>query len=249
LFGLRVLLLQIRDAGDPMAEHEQRCIERRLENRSVELVCNNGLVERASAAWLDGVDALIVGGSAAYSVHHPRSAPWVDALRKLLDAALERNLPSFGICFGHQLLAYHLGAPVITDEERAEVGTIDVTLTEAGSGDPLFEDCEPILAVHTGHSDLVAAIPHAVDLLGASDTVETQIFRVRGACFYSTQFHPDLTGAEAIARYTAYKQSMSEALSPEVAHAVSRFRPGSDAAALLLGRFLDLVAQPKASVV
>jgi GMP synthase (glutamine-hydrolysing) len=133
---------------------------------------------------------------------------------------------------------------------RAEIGTIDITLTDAGRADPLFEGFEQMLSVHTGHSDHVTAIPDGVDLLASGDCVSTQAFRVRGACFYTTQFHPDLTGAEAVARFVAYQESFADALSPDVAEAVSRFRPGADAGATLLGRFLDLLeAQPNASVV
>lgn len=200
------------------------------------MTARNAVAEPASKAWLDGVDAVIIGGSGAYSVHHPKSAQWVASLRRVLEAALASDLPGFGICFGHQLLGHHFGAAVQTHAERAEVGTIDVELTAAGRSDPLFDAVEPRFPVHTGHSDHVDTVPDGLELLATTPTLETQAFRVRGSHFYTTQFHPDLTGAEAVARYMAIAQKKPEAL-PNV----SRFKPGADASATLLARFVALV--------
>lgn len=232
----RFLLIQARDSDDPMAEHERACMRRRL-GLETHLEVRNGLGADVSAKWLDGVDALIVGGSGDYSVHHPESEPWVSRLRRVLDRALTDNLPGFGICFGHQLLGYHLGAPVQTDTTRAEVGTIDVDLTEAGRSDPLFSTVEATFPVHTGHSDHVASLPPELELLATSTALATQAFRLRGTRFYTTQFHPDLTGAEAVARYSAFAAQRPEAL-----HNLARFKPGRDAAVSLLTRFVTLVA-------
>ena len=54
---------------------------------------------------------------------------------------------------------------------------------------------------HTGHTDCVEEVPSTVQLLARSSTLETQAFKVEGRRFYSSQFHPDLTAAEAQARY------------------------------------------------
>ena len=62
----------------------------------------------ADVRWLDGIDGLLIGGSGDYSVHHPQSQRWVNPMRVVLDAALQRRMPGFGLCFGHQLLGLHL---------------------------------------------------------------------------------------------------------------------------------------------
>jgi GMP synthase (glutamine-hydrolysing) len=245
--ALRVLLVQIRDAGDPMATHERECVARRIGTEPVELLARNGLVDEASVAWLDGADALVIGGSGSYSVHHPESARWVEPLRKLLDGALHRGLPGFGVCFGHQLLGHHLGRRVITDDEHAELGTIEVSLTADGERDEVFSAVDPSFVAHTGHSDHVDGVPEGVDLMASSEQLTTQAFRVRGAPFFTTQFHPDLSGAEAVCRYLAYKRSLAVGFTDEQATlAASKFRPGADVAVALLGRFVELVAQRSA---
>ncbi len=236
----RVLLIQVRRLTSPMAVHEQTCIRRRLAPRSHSLEVRNVFASRPDPAWTREIDVLLIGGSGSFSVHHPRSNPWVGPLRELLDDALSRELPGFGICFGHQLLGYHLGVPVVTDEEMAEVGTMEVSLTEEGKADPLFGPMGDSFAVHTGHSDHVMGVPEGAVLLATNEQVQTQAFRIGQGPFYSTQFHPDLTGEEAQARYRCYQQDMPNA-SPFDMALLSRFRTGLDHSAELLGRFFDLL--------
>jgi len=162
-----------------------------------------------------------------------------------LDVALERKLPGFGICFGHQLLGYHLGQRVSTDTTRAELGTVRLTLTEKGRKDPLFSQLDVDFMAQTGHSDYVHAAPSGVTVLAENDKVATQAFKVDDSPFYSTQFHPDMTGAEAITRYLAYQRDLDSAQGVESASGVSErvtlFRAGTDAATFLLGAFLELI--------
>lgn len=231
-----VLLVQIRQPGDLMAKHERDCVERRA-GTGVRLSTRNIFSESPRPAWTEDYGAIIIGGSGDYSVHDPRSAKWVNQLRGLIETILTRGTPTLGICFGHQLLAYHLGAPVNTDPNHAELGTTTVTLNKAGRCDPLFADFEPTFDVHTGHSDHVGEIPEPLQLLASNDALSTQIFRVKGAPIYSTQFHPDLTGSEATDRYIAYHQSLRP-LEGE-APPSSLFLPDRDGSSPLIRRFLE----------
>ena len=236
---MRVLLVQIRAPGDPMIVHEQQCIARRLGTRSYLLSTRNVFELAPERAWLDGIDALLVGGSGAFSVHDPRSQPWVAGLREVFDRALEDALPSFGICFGHQLLGLHLGGQVVTRSEAAERGTIELVLTEQGAADPVFGHLPSRFRAHTGHSDSVPEPPEAATLLAGADACRMQAFRVRGAPFWSVQFHPDLLGEEARDRYRAFAAELPpEQAALAQAHA-RLFDPDADDTAQLLGAFLD----------
>ena len=197
--------MQVRAGDDPMIEHELQCVRRRLGERAYDLTTYNAVVQPASVNWLDGQDALIIGGSGDFSVHHPKSVPWVTPLRHVIEAALERDVAGFGICFGHQLLGRHLGADVVTDPDTAEMGTVEVSLTETGATDELCRGLPLKFPVHTGHSDCVTTIPNNVELLASNDRLLTQAFKVKDRLFYSVQFHPDMSGAEARARYLAYR--------------------------------------------
>lgn len=239
---LRVLLVQVRDPGDVMADHELSCVRRRFAGRSVEVQSRNVLAGPVRPETIDRYDAVVFGGSGDYSVHDPRSAPWIGGLRDLLDRTLSRRTPGFGLCFGHQLLGAHLGARVVTEPEHAELGTVSMQLAQPGVSDPIFSGLEPDFHAHTGHSDAVVGRPPGTTVLASNETLDTQAFKVDGSPFYSTQFHPDMTGAEAVSRYLAYHDSLASAREDPTIHAASRFRPGADAATILLGRFLDAVA-------
>ena len=189
----------------------------------------------------DTLDGLIIGGSGDFSVHHPRSQGWVTPLRRVLEAALTRGMPGFGICFGHQLLGQHLGSEVRTDPSAAELGTVDVQLTAAGAVSPLYAGFTDGLRVHSGHSDLVVDVPEGVELLARNSTCETQSFQVRGTRFFSVQFHPDMTGDEARYRYLAYRHGFADRIDDEAVKAAHRFISGDDASEVLLGAFLDLL--------
>ena len=239
---MNVTLIQIRHPNDAMAAHEQACLDRRVEGLQVNWSVRNVFEEQPSASWLKNAAAMIVGGSGSYSVHDARSTNWVTPLRDVLELALETSLPSFGICFGHQLLGFHLGAKVETDPGLAEVGTIPIELTAAGCKDPLLRSFSPRLLVHTGHSDSVVGVPNTVTVLGYSSVLETQIFKVKGAPFYSTQFHPDISGEEARHRYTAYRAGLVDSVPAIEAKESLRYEVGADESNQLIFRFLSSLA-------
>lgn len=237
---VNILLLQIRDADDPMLAHELACVRTRLGSRPVEVTARNALAERADPAWLTGVELLIIGGSGNYSVHHPESRPWVDPLRRLLEAALAAGLPGLGICFGHQLLGLHLGRPVRTNPRHGEIGTVEVELTETGRRSVKYADFESRFRVHSGHSDHVDGVPEGCDLLARNATCEAQAFHVRGTGFYSVQFHPDLSGQEARDRFLAYRRVLDDGTAAAAMEKANRFLPGADESTAIIGRVVDL---------
>ena len=239
-----LLLIQARAPGDPMLDHEASCIRRRLGDRAVRLNPRNALDGAVGIDALDGMAGVVIGGSGDFSVEHPVSHPWVEPLVALVEEVLRRGMPGFGICFGHQLLGRVHGAALLTDHARREGGTIGLELTAAGRADPVFGPLKGAFAAHTGHTDRVAEVPAGLELLASGDVVETQAFRTVGGTFYSTQFHPDLTGAEAGARYAAYRAALEGKVAPasnseSSAEAGGHFRPGEDATTELLGRFVD----------
>ncbi len=240
---LKLLLIQVRAPGDPMAAHEASCVRRRLADLPVDVAAANVLETPAEVGWLDGCDAFVIGGSGAYSVHDPRSAGFVDPLRSLLEASLQRGTPGFGICFGHQLLGLHLGRPVETLPELAEVGTGRFALTDAGANDDVLGRLPATFHGHTGHSDSVLGVPDGVDLLATSDTLDTQVFRVRGTRMYTAQFHPDLTGQEARDRYEAYRRALREAGAEPPEGDPEAYVPGADEGAALLHLWAERVLE------
>ncbi len=129
---------------------------------------------------------------------------------------------------------------VVTDEARAERGTVAVELTEEGRADPLYGALGPRFFAHTGHTDHVTRVPDTVTLLARTDLVETQAFKVKDRRFYTAQFHPDVTAEEARARYRGLSTQAAQYGRKGYEEHAERFELGRDESQALLGRFLDV---------
>ena len=113
------------------------------------------------------------------------------------------DFPFLGACYGVGALGRHQGASL--GREYAEpVGTVRVTLTEAGRQDPLLAGMPAEFDAFTGHKEAVSKLPGHAVLLASSATCPVQVFRV-GANVYATQFHPELDEVGVDTRVEAYK--------------------------------------------
>ena len=238
--SVKLMMLQSRNSCDPMSFHEISCIRRKL-GKDVGVDVHNTLLSTPTSDLLDDYDGVIIGGAGDFSVHDPKNQSWVTPMRGFLEAILSRNIPAFGICFGHQLLGQVLGSPIATDEARTEVGTVQLELTPNGETDPLFQELPKVFSAQTGHSDHVTKLPHGVTLMAQNNLVKTQAFKVDASRFYSVQFHPDLTSEEALERYFAYKGKLLTAKDETEDKASHRFKPGKDHAVSLLRHFVKKV--------
>ena len=201
---LRYLLLQARDLDDPMCPQEVGCFARVLHCAPEQIGTFDLLNGRPSHRQWDAVDVVLLGGSGDYSV--AQGGPW---LQHVLDAMRDlhaRSLPTFASCWGFQAMAKALGGEVVTDLARAELGTLELRLTEAGEHDPLFGTLGRLPLVHMGHQDIVERLPADAVLLASTDRVENQAFRFAGKPIYCTQFHPELTVRAMTERLRAYPE-------------------------------------------
>ncbi len=135
-------------------------------------------------------DGVVLTGSYASVTER---APWMVALGEALLEAAAR-VPVLGVCFGHQLLASALGGAVERNPRGPELGTREVTFTDAGRADPLFAGLPPRLAVQQLHEDHVAAVPPGAVLLAAGAHAPVQAFGA-GPRLRAVQFHPEFTVA------------------------------------------------------
>ena len=136
-------------------------------------------------------DAVVVTGSRA-SVYW--DDPWIEPLKGWVGEAIGREIPSLGVCYGHQLLADVLGGEV-RDMGEYELGYNEVT--HLGNS-PLFSGIGERFTVFTSHSDEVASLPPGAEPI-AENEVSNHGFR-KGHVF-GVQFHPeyDTETARAIA--------------------------------------------------
>jgi GMP synthase (glutamine-hydrolysing) len=198
------LLLQVRDASDPMLLQEIGCFSRALRVDSSQIAVHDLLSGPPTLGQLAAVDIVLLGGSGDYSV--AEGGPWLEPALEGMRELVETGTPTFASCWGFQAMAKALGGEVITDISRAELGSVEVRLTPQGREDPLFGPLGDRFLAPMGHQDCVVRLPAGVTLLASSDLVANQAFKVDGKPIYCTQFHPELNREELLQRLIAYPQ-------------------------------------------
>jgi len=201
---LKVLLIQARSSQD-IEHQEQACFLERCRIDPPQLIPFNITRSPLTNALLAGMDAVMIGGAGEYSA--TQNYPWMPALLDFVRLLYERSIPTFGSCWGHQIIARALGGEVIYDTARAELGCHPVQLTEAAHDDPLFQSFPDRFLVNMGHHDRVSVPPPGAIELAVSESQGFQAFRMAGKPMYGTQFHSELDAhreRDRLIRYRSY---------------------------------------------
>ena len=187
-----------------MAAQEVLCFARSLPCTSSNIEVFDLLSGAPSTLALKRTDVVLIGGSGEHSV--VRGGPWLSRALDTMTELYAKSRPTFASCWGFQAMAQALGGTVVTDRDRAEVGTAWVELTHDGEADPVFGPLGRRFRVPIGHEDVVTKIPKNARLLASSDLVENQAFVFLDKPIYATQFHPELNRADLVARLTKYTE-------------------------------------------
>ena len=234
----RFLLLQVRNADDPMREHEVESFARAFRCPPDRIHVFDLLSGALSNEERDRADVVLLGGSGDYSV--VSGGPWLPAALETMRELHESSKPTFASCWGFQAMARALGGEVVKNHDQAEVGTVTLTLTTEGERDPVFGPLGSRFQVQIGHEDIVTKLPRGAVLLASSDRVENEAFRLEGAPIYCTQFHPELDRAGLIARLETYPEYL-----PLTGHTtleeIAAATPETPETEAILRRFLRIV--------
>jgi GMP synthase (glutamine-hydrolysing) len=145
----------------------------------------------------DGV--VVLGGS--MGAYDDARAPWLPAVRSLLQAAVDARVPTLGICLGAQLLAAATGGRVERGADGVEAGIVDARFRPAASDDPLLAGLPDPFPGPSMHDDAIVALPPGAVWLGSTPRYPHQIFRV-GPAAWGVQFHPEIS-PETFRRWAA----------------------------------------------
>ena len=136
-----------------------------------------------------GYAGIVLTGSAAMVSDRE---PWSEATAEWLRDAIAGGAHVFGICYGHQLIAHALGGEVGDNPAGREMGTVEVSLTEAASTDPLLADAPTRFLAQSTHLQTVISPPPGAEILACTKQDAHAMLRF-GESALGVQFHPEFS--------------------------------------------------------
>lgn len=164
---------------------------------------------------------------------------WSVATAAYLREAVQRAVPTLGVCYGHQLLADAFGGEVANNPLGRQAGTVGAQLSPEATFDPLFSGLPSSLRVYASHRQSVITLPPQATLLASSADDPHYAFRL-GELAWGVQFHPEFDAWVARSYIEARREVfLAEGRDPDALMAAVE---ESDHGARVLSRFARLVS-------
>ena len=173
-------------------------------------------------------DAVLLTGSRADSFS---DEPWVVTLRDQVARLLQDQHKLLGVCFGHQLIAHCLGAPVQRAPRGWRVGRQAYDWLGAPEHLGLAPGQAAQVALLASHQDQVLALPPGATLLATQADCPVAAYAL-GDQVFCIQPHPEFTPEvsaflldkrRALMGEPLYEQSMGSLSEPHDGLALARF--------------------------
>ncbi|MGH8156803.1 MAG: glutamine amidotransferase [Rhodanobacter sp.] len=145
--------------------------------------------------------AMITGSAAMVT----ERAAWSERTAGWIRNAMDVELPLFGVCYGHQLMAHALGGRVDYLPGGREIGTQPIELLDDAAADPLTRSLPASFRAHTTHEQSVLEPPNGSTVLARSVRDPHQLLR-HGPRAISSQFHPEFN-ADVMRAYIKRKHA------------------------------------------
>lgn len=189
-----------------VVEHEAICPPARmgtwLAEAGVEVVlCRPWAGDELPTAdgWAyDGL--LVLGGT--MSADDDAAHRWLGPLKELVRGLVAAQVPTLGICLGHQVITLALGGEVRPNPAGQQLGPLPVGWTDAAAGDPLVGavraaagaaatgGASTVRGVHW-NNDVATRLPDGTTVLATAPGGEVQVARF-GPAAWGVQLHPEV---------------------------------------------------------
>ncbi|HEY0287780.1 MAG TPA: glutamine amidotransferase [Pseudomonas sp.] len=160
------------------------------------------------------VAGAMITGSAAMVTER---LPWSERTAGWIRDAMDVELPLFGVCYGHQLIAHALGGRIDYLPGGREIGTHPIEILQHQAHDSLLSALPTVFRAHTTHEQSVLEPPAGSLILARSARDPHHLLRY-GPKAISTQFHPEFN-ADVMRAYIKRKHGEMQREGADPGHA------------------------------
>lgn len=146
------------------------------------------------------IDGVVLAGSTA-GVYDADEHSWIAEEKTFVHDLLTHQIPTLGICFGHQLVNDALGGRIEHQGLKAEL--VEANLRD----DPLFESVSS--TIPAVHGDVVVKSGSGMESIASVENYEFFAARHADAPIWTIQYHPEFTARlrERIARDFGWREN------------------------------------------
>lgn len=199
----KILTIQFRQRPKPAAQ-ERACIQREAGiYADIEFISalDDSIRWDEPSEVMKGYQGVILGGTGEFDFDGNRkmsdparstSYEFLEKLRPLFMHLFDNDIPTLGICYGHQLLGAFAGAQVRYDAQQKKSCSHQIKLMVNKNDYFLFSDLPESFQAHYAHKDALDRVPEgAVLLMNGGDECKVSALKYKNNIF-TTQFHPEL---------------------------------------------------------
>ncbi len=181
-------------------------------------------------------DGMVISGSRTSALE---TAPWIDQMHQLIREAIDKGIPTLGVCYGHQAIARAMGGlSAVRKGDRPEIGW---TRIETDRENALFRGLPKTFYSFSSHFEEVSTVPQGAQLLAHSDACAIQAFQIGDAPIFGIQFHPEKSIEDAEYIFKIYREMGRRSMLLGEKDSKKRF--DEKLPQTIFGNFLDLCAQ------
>ncbi|MEM4368080.1 MAG: gamma-glutamyl-gamma-aminobutyrate hydrolase family protein [Candidatus Anstonellales archaeon] len=201
---MKILLIHFRK-NNKTIEHEKKCFIKFVKNqKEIDFI---NIFEQKSIFnnpyyIFRKYTHIILGGSSEFSLTKEAALPKerdfiIKKTEKIIKEILKKDFPTLGVCFGHQLIARHLGIKILRHLKKKEIGTF---LVYKNKDDQLLKNIPSKFYAIFAHIDFVSnrKIKH-LQILAKTNKDNNTILKFKNNV-YGIQFHAELSKKDFLER-------------------------------------------------